>query len=133
MSTHAHTPSSLLRVVTLLAVLCLVVVAAGCGGDDAATTEEPATEQTPAATETEAGESQAAAGRDLFVTSCGACHTLADAGTNGQVGPNLDSVAPDVQEVLTAIETGPGQMPENLLQGEEARQVAEYVAASAGG
>ncbi|MBA2644035.1 MAG: cytochrome c [Solirubrobacterales bacterium] len=60
-----------------------------------------------------------------MVSTCGACHTLSDAGTNGQIGPDLDDVAPDVEEVLTAIETGPAQMPENLLEGEEARQVAE--------
>ena len=29
-------------------------------------------------------------GKNLFVARCGGCHTLADAGTNGQVGPNLD-------------------------------------------
>ena len=29
-------------------------------------------------------------GKDLFVTNCGACHTLAKAGTDGVVGPNLD-------------------------------------------
>ncbi len=58
---------------------------------------------------------------------------MADAGTNGQVGPNLDELRPDVDTVLTAIEVGPGQMPENLLQGEEARQVAEYVVANTGG
>ena len=29
-------------------------------------------------------------GRELFIPKCGSCHTLADAGTKGQIGPNLD-------------------------------------------
>lgn len=29
-------------------------------------------------------------GKELFTQSCGACHTLADAGTTGEIGPNLD-------------------------------------------
>jgi len=29
-------------------------------------------------------------GKEVFTQSCGGCHTLADAGTKGQIGPNLD-------------------------------------------
>jgi mono/diheme cytochrome c family protein len=29
-------------------------------------------------------------GKALFTQQCGSCHTLADAGTTGEVGPNLD-------------------------------------------
>jgi cbb3-type cytochrome c oxidase subunit III len=36
------------------------------------------------------GSGSQGAGKKLFVQSCGGCHTLADAGTNGTVGPNLD-------------------------------------------
>ena len=127
----------LVRILTSL-IIGLALIVAGCGGDEPATTEEPATtqepvtEQTPEAPAAEPGTADAV-GKDQFVSTCGACHTLSDAGTNGQIGPNLDDVAPDVERVLTAIETGPGQMPENLLVGENAREVAEYVAASAGG
>ncbi len=129
----------LVRILTLFVTALVLVFAAGCGGEEPATTTEPAAEPTPAAeSETPAaGESgadtAAVAGQERFVTTCGGCHVLADAGTNGQVGPNLDELAPDVDTVLTAIEVGPGQMPENLLEGEEAREVAEYVAASTGG
>lgn len=38
----------------------------------------------------EAGEGNAARGKTLFEQKCGSCHTLADAGTKGQIGPNLD-------------------------------------------
>ena len=124
----------LVRILTLTAAVLLLAVAAGCGGDEAATTEEPAPQQTPTATATEAtgGDTQAD-GRETFVNTCGGCHALVDAETQGQVGPNLDELAPDRDTVLTAIEVGPGQMPENLLQGEEAQAVADYVAANAGG
>ena len=128
----------LVRIVTLIATALVLVFASGCGGDEPTVTEEPAAEQTPAAegetppAETE-GDTAEVAGQEQFVNTCGGCHVLADAGTNGQVGPNLDELAPDVDTVLTAIQVGPGQMPENLLEGEEARQVAEYVAANAGG
>jgi cytochrome c oxidase subunit I len=74
-------------------------------------------------------------GKDLFVENCGSCHTLAAAGTSGAVGPSLDSVFVDEDGVLKAIEiggAGSGQMPAGLLEGEEAKQVAEYVAAATG-
>lgn len=74
-------------------------------------------------------------GRDLFASSCGSCHVLDAADTTGDVGPDLDDLAPDEQRVLAAIEnggTGAGAMPANLLEGTEAQQVAEYVAAVAG-
>jgi cytochrome c oxidase subunit 2 len=41
-----------------------------------------------------AAQSGSAAGKTLFTQQCGSCHTLADAGTQGAVGPNLDKVLP---------------------------------------
>lgn len=117
-----------LAVLTLMALSLLV---AGCGGgDEEATTSEPTPAPTTAASGS--GEQQASAGRETFVSTCGACHTLSDAGTNGQIGPNLDTVELDEEAVLSAIQTGPGQMPANLIEGEQAQQVAEYVAANSG-
>src|SRR5262245_66285459 len=60
------------------------------------------------------------AGKDLFVTNCGACHTLAEAGTDGVIGPNLDELlappsasapAPNTikHRVLSAIHTEGGR------------------------
>ena len=108
---------------------------AGCGGDD----EPPGTgasgsqteEAAPA--ETGAGGDQAAQGKELFANTCGGCHTLEDAGTNGQVGPVLDELQPDKERVAAAIESGPGTMPPNLLEGAEAEAVATYVSEAAGG
>jgi cytochrome c6 len=81
------------------------------------------------------GGGAAAAGKLIFTQSCGTCHTLADAGTNGQVGPVLDQVKPDKQRVLNAIKKGglgSGTMPANIVTGKEAQQVAEYVSSVAG-
>src|SRR4029079_18012305 len=36
------------------------------------------------------GTGDRAKGKELFTQKCGSCHTLADAGTSGKIGPNLD-------------------------------------------
>ena len=83
-------------------------------------------------------------GKDLFVTNCGACHTLAKAGTDGVVGPNLDELlapptaaAPDPAtikpRVLSAIQNGvAGRMPKGVLSGQQADEVATFVSQVAG-
>ena len=70
--------------------------------------------------------------KDVFTGSCGSCHTLAAAGTQGQTGPNLDDLKPDKDTVLTAIAEGPSIMPAGLLEGAAADRVAQYVADNAG-
>jgi mono/diheme cytochrome c family protein len=78
--------------------------------------------------------------KELFQTNCGSCHTLAAAGTDGVVGPNLDdllgaSTDPDANtgRVLDAIDQGiGGRMPAGIIEGEQAQQVAEFVSRSAG-
>jgi plastocyanin/mono/diheme cytochrome c family protein len=77
----------------------------------------------------------------LFQTNCGACHTLAAGGTDGVVGPNLDyllaSNATESQDtvdgncslVLTTILHGiGGRMPAGILVGQQAEDVASFVA-----
>jgi len=82
-------------------------------------------------------------GKELFVNNCGPCHTLAAAGTDGVVGPNLDDLlAPggtgnfegNAARALNAITCGfgNGRMPEGILQGENAEEVAAFVGAYAG-
>jgi sulfite dehydrogenase len=85
----------------------------------------------------QAGGSQSAIaqGKLIFTQNCGTCHTLKDAGTNGQVGPVLDQVKPDKQRVLNAIKKGglgSGTMPANIVTGKEAQDVAQYVSSVAG-
>jgi mono/diheme cytochrome c family protein len=85
----------------------------------------------------------ASAGKQLFTQSCGACHTLADAGTKGQVGPNLDDAfSSDKQQdfsIQTMKDVIRGQiaypenpMPANLVSGQRADDVATYIAQCAG-
>ena len=76
-----------------------------------------------------------AEGKLIFQQNCGTCHTLSDAGTNGQVGPPLDQVKPDKQRVVNAIKKGglgSGTMPANIVTGKEAQAVADYVSSVAG-
>lgn len=90
-------------------------------------------------------------GQSLFQTNCGTCHTLYAAGTDGNYGPNLDELLapsgpPDTPSaakpiegrVLNAVEKGvdssttPGRMPGGILNEEQAHEVAEFVAHTAG-
>lgn len=70
--------------------------------------------------------------KQTFAGTCGSCHTLKDAGTNGSFGPNLDQLKPDKARVLAALKAGPGGMPAGLLKGKAADDVATYVSAAAG-
>jgi mono/diheme cytochrome c family protein len=75
-------------------------------------------------------------GRELFGRACQQCHTLKAANAVGTVGPNLDELRPPRGLVLDAIEKGrargQGNMPAQLVEGREARQVAAFVEAVAG-
>jgi cytochrome c6 len=76
-----------------------------------------------------------AQGKVIFTQTCGSCHTLADAGTQGKVGPVLDQIKPDKARVLKALKiggTGSGTMPANLVTGKDAQAVATYVSSVAG-
>ena len=75
----------------------------------------------------------AAAGKAVFTSAgCAGCHTLAAAGANGQVGPNLDQLKPNAALVRKTIKEGPSVMPANLLTGATADAVSKYVADNAG-
>ena len=63
-----------------------------------------------------------------FIRMCGSCHTLAIAGTHGTAGPDLDRTSLTADDVLAAIRNGPGTMPADLVGGDEALLVANYVA-----
>jgi mono/diheme cytochrome c family protein len=122
------------------------LLAAGCGYGGAANAGQPPDTQS---------------GQQLFTQACGSCHTLSAAGTSGTIGPNLDNAfAADVQEgypqsvienvVLDQIRLGSGPiatyttvkngkgltpqtpMPANIVKGQDAIDVAAYVASVAG-
>lgn len=74
-----------------------------------------------------------AAGKASFTATCGGCHALKDAGTTGNIGPDLDSLAPlTAERVATQIKNGGGPMPPMLLTGKDAANAAAYVASAAG-
>lgn len=64
--------------------------------------------------------------------ACGLCHTLAEAGTRGTIGPNLDDLQPTPEEIALALRDGVGVMPV-YGEGFDEDQIAamtEYVAAA---
>jgi mono/diheme cytochrome c family protein len=89
-------------------------------------------------------------GQKLFAANCGSCHTLANAGTHGSIGPNLDAAFAAAQErdypestirnvvgmqikyPNSSPETGAPGMPPNLVKGNDVQDVASYVACVAG-
>jgi mono/diheme cytochrome c family protein len=78
------------------------------------------------------GAAYPASAKATFTTTCGGCHTLADAGTHGAVGPNLDQLKPDEATVAHQIANGGGGMPAGLLKGAALTGVAQYVSSVAG-
>jgi cbb3-type cytochrome c oxidase subunit III len=98
------------------------------------------------------------AGQQLFTQKCAACHTLAAAGANGTLGPNLDDAFAASRKqgypesaienvVLDQIRLGSGEvatyttnkkftvqqsMPADIVTGQDAIDVAAYVASVAG-
>jgi cytochrome c oxidase subunit 1 len=111
----------------ILAGTALLVVV-GLGGVALARTGG---EAAPVATTTSAGGSKAnAAGKAVFTSAgCGGCHTLADAGGQGTVGPNLDEVKPSAEAVAAIVASGKGSMPsyETRLTPKQISDLANYV------
>jgi cytochrome c6 len=96
---------------------------------ETSTTESGATSTTP----TEGGD--AAAGKQIFASQpCGSCHTLKDAGTSGNIGPNLDDAKPPFALVVERVTNGKSPMPsfKGTLSEQQIRDVAAYVSSVAG-
>ena len=89
-----------------------------------------------------AGDSPHRAGAQLFSDRCAGCHTLTPAGAQGsqnrtlrEQGPNLDQRVITYEDALFAIRNGGFSgaiMPQNIVVGEQAEQVAEFVAEYSG-
>ena len=114
----------------LIAALITALAATGCGATGLS----------------EAGSGDTTRGKELFKEKCGQCHVLADAGTVGVIGPNLDDafrqsradglgegtirsvvrgqISYPVEEPTTGL---PG-MPADIVTGDDAESVAAYVA-----
>ena len=90
---------------------------------------------TEGGTTTAAPAGDAAAGKQVFESAgCVACHTLADAGSTGTVGPNLDDAKPPATLVVTRVTEGAGAMPsfKDKLTEQQIQDVAAYVSSAAG-
>lgn len=107
-------------------VLCAVALS-GCGGTGVAS---------PASVDL-------AKGKQLFMNDCGSCHKLADAGTAGTIGPDLDDAyyadrvvgmkdSSFEALVRAQIDLADPPMPRHLVKGSDADDVAAYVAKVAG-
>ena len=147
----------------VLLVSVLGVAVAGCGGEEDQTatpetvigetpteTETTTTDETETETETDETETtdtettvttpvvegDPAAGKEVFLgaSACGGCHTLADAGSTGAVGPNLDDAQPSEELVLDRVTNGQGGMPSfsSTLNEQQIADVAAYVSSVAG-
>ena len=70
-------------------------------------------------------------GKNIFLGkgNCATCHSLSDAGSNTDIGPNLNLIKPDVGRVVMTVTNGIGVMPayEGILTSEEIEAVALYV------
>ncbi len=73
-------------------------------------------------------------GKDVFLNKavCSTCHTLADAGSSSNIGPNLNEIRPNKMRVINTVTNGIGVMPsyEGELTSEEIEAVAHYVSTS---
>ena len=78
----------------------------------------------------------ATGGKSVFESAgCKGCHTLADAGATGNVGPNLDQAKPPLSLVVTRVTKGQGAMPsfKGQLSDKQIADVAAYVVKATGG
>jgi mono/diheme cytochrome c family protein len=144
-------------------VSALALVAAGCGGEqtqtaspetvkgETTTTETTATETETTTSESTTTETQSestttetsttpkgdpVAGKAIFTgaSGCTGCHTLADAGSSGTVGPNLDDAMPSFDLAYDRVTNGQGGMPsfQTSLTDQQRADVAAYVSSVAG-
>jgi mono/diheme cytochrome c family protein len=115
----------------LVTAVVIALLASGCG-DEKTAQPGPLTvvgdlpaETAPAV---EVPEGDPAAGKEVFASAgCTSCHTLADAGASGTVGPNLDEVQPDAATVFEIVTNGRGGMPAFGEQLDE-QQIADVTA-----
>jgi cytochrome c6 len=111
-------PLLALRPIALLAASASVAFAAGCGSGGSSSAVV-----------------QASTGRAIFdEAGCVSCHTLADAGGNGSIGPNLDEEKPIREEVAFKLTKAKGRMPsfKGRLTAKQVETVSEYVSSVAG-
>ena len=122
----------------LAVIAALALALAGCGGGETVSPEPESIEgETPTSTQTQpAAGGNAEEGKNIFAANgCGSCHTLEDAGSSGDVGPNLDEAKPDLQLAIDRVTNGKAAMPpfKDTLSEQQIVDVATYVVEATGG
>ena len=124
-----------MRILGSTALVLATLTLAACGGssDDSGSSDTPPAPTTPPA-KPESAAGTAAEGKEVFAANCASCHTLADAGAAGQVGPNLDQLKPTEAAVSTMVTNGGNGMPSfsATLSSEQIQAVSKYVSSVAG-
>ncbi len=104
----------------------------GPGGEEPEPEEPPPGESPPGG-----AEGDPVAGKEVFLgeSGCASCHTLADAGATGTIGPNLDATQPSYELAVDRVTNGQGGMPAfgDSLTEEQIQDVAAYVSSASGG
>jgi mono/diheme cytochrome c family protein len=121
------------RSIVLLVPLALLL--AGCGGKTVSATPETvigtvAQPTTTAEVGKDLPEGNPTAGKAVFASaSCGACHVLAEAKTDGAVGPNLDENQYELSRIQEQVINGGGGMPpfEGQLSNQQIADVSQFV------
>ena len=123
-----------MRIFGTTALVLATLTLAACGGSDDSDTTEAPPETPPAKPETAGSGGSPAEGKEIFAANCASCHTLADAGAAGQVGPNLDEAMPSAATVTTFVTNGGNGMPSfsATLSAEQIQAVSKYVSSVAG-
>ena len=124
----------------VVAMLSAVLVFGKEKAEPAGAAESPATAtttttaSTPSPTTTSGGTSSVqgdpAAGKSVFTSAgCSGCHTLKAANATGTVGPNLDTLKPAYDRIVTQVENGGGPMPafKDQLSATQIHNVAAFV------
>jgi cytochrome c6 len=124
--------------VFFVAQMTAVLVLAEVGEADEPVHEEAAGGEEPESGGPPPGEAAGdpVAGKEVFLgaSGCASCHTLADAGATGAIGPNLDATMPPPELVVERVTNGMGGMPSfaDTLSEEQIQDVAAYVSSVAG-
>ena len=132
------------RLAFLLVALFVLLVATGCdlskpGREEVQPRPETVVgtvpEETKVVVPQQFAKGDPAEGKGVFAANCAGCHTLEAAGSNGQVGPNLDQAQPELALIVQRVRKGQGAMPpfEGRFSVEQIRDVAAYVYASTHG
>ncbi|TVP85003.1 MAG: cytochrome c [Alkalicoccus sp.] len=114
-------PFAATAVLGLLLVFALSLVGLNIGGEEAADENNGAEENNA---EEEEFDDPIELGESVYEGQCASCH---GGELEGGSGPPLDTGDYDENDIITAIEEGPGSMPADLVEGEEAEAVAEFI------